>query len=112
MIYFNITMRCAVLSLPVRSVLGLVTCYCFGRYQQAVRRKLGHGTARWLSLVTLTQFHFMFYASRPLPNVFALALGKFDEIATHSNVIMLFFMKFTNRVAKVNKKLFESFPGN
>lgn len=58
----------------VRSVLGLVTYYCYRQYHKAVRHKLGKNTAQWLHLLTITQFHFLFYASRTLPNVFALML--------------------------------------
>ncbi|XP_077987457.1 dol-P-Man:Man(7)GlcNAc(2)-PP-Dol alpha-1,6-mannosyltransferase-like [Glandiceps talaboti] len=58
----------------VRGFLGLSVIYSFIKFQQAVKETLGKDVAKYLVLLTVTQFHLMYYASRPLPNVFALAL--------------------------------------
>ncbi|XP_041378039.1 probable Dol-P-Man:Man(7)GlcNAc(2)-PP-Dol alpha-1,6-mannosyltransferase [Gigantopelta aegis] len=58
----------------VRAVLGLVVGMSFVSFCRAVMNRLGRGVKIWLIVTTITQFHFMFYMSRPLPNVFALAL--------------------------------------
>ncbi|XP_070558705.1 dol-P-Man:Man(7)GlcNAc(2)-PP-Dol alpha-1,6-mannosyltransferase-like [Ptychodera flava] len=58
----------------VRGVLGLCVIYSYLRFQQAVKKTLGDSVARYLILLTVTQFHFMFYLSRPLPNIFALGV--------------------------------------
>ena len=52
----------------------MVSCVliAFGR---AVSQRFGSQTCSFVYLVTLCQFHFLFYASRTLPNTFALVLG-------------------------------------
>jgi alpha-1,6-mannosyltransferase len=44
------------------------------KLREAVRAKFGDQTALWHLLITTSQFHVMFYASRPLPNTFAMVL--------------------------------------
>ena len=46
--------------------------YVFTLFRVAVGLKFGKPVAFWLTMLTLTQFHFAFYLTRPLPNVFAL----------------------------------------
>lgn len=58
----------------VRAVLGLCVLGSYHVFRKAVEFVLGAQVAVWFVSITLTQYHFMFYLSRPLPNIFALPL--------------------------------------
>ncbi|CAH1266236.1 ALG12 [Branchiostoma lanceolatum] len=58
----------------VRGCLGLCVLYGFSTFRRAVSKKFGSDVGMMLVLLTATQFHFLFYITRPLPNVFALSL--------------------------------------
>jgi len=58
----------------VRGVLCVMVVAAYNCFARSIRREYGMSTAVWLTLLTISQFHFLFYASRPLPNTFALVL--------------------------------------
>ncbi|OLN82850.1 Dol-P-Man:Man(7)GlcNAc(2)-PP-Dol alpha-1,6-mannosyltransferase [Colletotrichum chlorophyti] len=60
--------------LIVRALLGLANAAALVVFARSLRKGLGVGVARWWVLLTVTQFHVIFYASRTLPNMFAFAL--------------------------------------
>ncbi|KAF8543400.1 Alg9-like mannosyltransferase family-domain-containing protein [Trichophaea hybrida] len=58
----------------VRGTLALTTSLALGYYIHRIRSSYGATTARVYTLLQLTQFHLPYYASRTLPNTFALTL--------------------------------------
>ncbi|XP_033647200.1 dol-P-Man:Man(7)GlcNAc(2)-PP-Dol alpha-1,6-mannosyltransferase-like [Asterias rubens] len=59
----------------VRACLGFLVIHSFRDFCEQVSWMFGSDTANYLALITLSQFHFMFYVTRPLPNIFALAIA-------------------------------------
>lgn len=57
-----------------RAVLGTVTWLSFLWLQRSVGARYGRSAQFWLVVCSICQFHFPYYASRPLPNVFALII--------------------------------------
>ncbi|XP_069682267.1 dol-P-Man:Man(7)GlcNAc(2)-PP-Dol alpha-1,6-mannosyltransferase isoform X2 [Periplaneta americana] len=43
-------------------------------FRQAIQSEFGHQLTNWFVSITITQYHFMYYLSRPLPNIMALPL--------------------------------------
>ncbi|KAJ1372680.1 hypothetical protein KIN20_034889 [Parelaphostrongylus tenuis] len=58
----------------VRFVLGMTTVISFLNFSRAVSKNFGAETAMFLRIIVASQFHLLFYASRTLPNTFALIL--------------------------------------
>lgn len=60
----------------MRAVLGLLVIFAWRRFRKQLEVNFGQSVTIWFTLITASQFHFMYYLSRPLPNTFALVSGK------------------------------------
>ncbi|VDK89365.1 unnamed protein product [Onchocerca ochengi] len=69
--YFNNISKLWILY-GVRLLLGLTILFAFRKFAERIDKKFGRLSGNFLRLTVATQFHFMFYCSRPLPNTFAL----------------------------------------
>ncbi|XP_033217008.1 uncharacterized protein LOC117172856 isoform X2 [Belonocnema kinseyi] len=58
----------------VRAALGLTVIATFSLYRKALQSVFGVKFTRWFVIITVTQFHFMYYLSRPLPNIMSMPL--------------------------------------
>ncbi|KAJ8713916.1 hypothetical protein PYW08_007536 [Mythimna loreyi] len=58
----------------VRLVLAMSVIGAWTRLRSALQKQFGSTFAWWYTLITVTQYHFMFYMSRPLPNIMVLPL--------------------------------------
>ncbi|KAI1437643.1 glycosyltransferase family 22 protein [Xylaria sp. CBS 124048] len=71
----------------VRAILGLFNSVALLIFKSNIERAFGKSTARWYALLQASQFHVLFYASRPLPNMFAFPLTTlaFSQLIPHTN---------------------------
>ncbi|KAJ5168156.1 uncharacterized protein N7482_003750 [Penicillium canariense] len=57
-----------------RAVLGLYNAVALGVFAHGLRKSFGQTVAVWYLLFQSSQFHLIYYASRPLSNIFAFGL--------------------------------------
>ncbi|KAH7076842.1 Alg9-like mannosyltransferase family-domain-containing protein [Paraphoma chrysanthemicola] len=69
------------IQLLVRGVLGLLNAAALVAFGRSVQRAFGTSAGVWFALFQASQFHVMYYASRTLPNMFALI---FSNLALRS----------------------------
>ncbi|KEH17914.1 putative dolichyl-P-Man:Man(7)GlcNAc(2)-PP-dolichol alpha-1,6-mannosyltransferase [Medicago truncatula] len=60
--------------LIVRMTLGCIILYTLRFFRQQIRNKFGHQVEAFFVILISIQFHFLFYCSRPLPNILALGI--------------------------------------
>ncbi|CAJ1948966.1 unnamed protein product [Sphenostylis stenocarpa] len=60
--------------LIVRMALGCIILYTLRFFRHQIRNKFGHQVETFFVMLTAIQFHFLFYCTRPLPNILALSL--------------------------------------
>ncbi|KAM3962559.1 LOW QUALITY PROTEIN: alg12 alpha-1,6-mannosyltransferase [Aphomia sociella] len=58
----------------VRLTLALTVIATWSRFRNALQKQFGNTYTWWFTAITVTQYHFMFYMSRPLPNIMVLPL--------------------------------------
>lgn len=59
----------------VRLVLAGYVTFAWMKLRNTLQKTFGQPVVIWYTLITVSQFHFMFYMSRPLPNIFAMPFG-------------------------------------
>lgn len=61
----------------VRATLSLLVIGTLKLYRNALENVFGTKFTNWFVAITVTQYHFMYYLSRPLPNIMAMPLGNY-----------------------------------
>ncbi|KAK5172328.1 alpha-1,6- mannosyltransferase [Saxophila tyrrhenica] len=85
----------------VRAILGLANAAALWHMRYAVETAYGKAAGRWFILLSASQFHVMYYASRTLPNMFAFIL----TTVAQRNLIMVKSMASKSRVSVKRRRV-------
>ncbi|KAJ9049816.1 dolichyl-P-Man:Man(7)GlcNAc(2)-PP-dolichol alpha-1,6-mannosyltransferase [Entomophthora muscae] len=72
---YSLPLQKYMLLFAARGTLGFLTVLTWMRLGNTLGRLEGRNRELWFLLFSITQFHFLFWGSRPLPNIFALVLS-------------------------------------
>lgn len=61
----------------VRAVLNIIVVESIRHFHKTIEKVFGSGVGNWFIIITLSQFHVLYYSSRPLPNIMAFPLGQY-----------------------------------
>ncbi|KAB7503712.1 putative Dol-P-Man:Man(7)GlcNAc(2)-PP-Dol alpha-1,6-mannosyltransferase [Armadillidium nasatum] len=62
----------------VRIILGGFVLIAWRNLRKQIQKSFGKDVAIWFTFITASQFHFVYYLSRTLPNIFALIFALFS----------------------------------
>lgn len=65
------------LQLISRAVVGAVNAFMLIEFRRKIEKVFGNRVSAWFMLITISQFHLIYYASRTLPNMMAMPLVLF-----------------------------------
>ncbi|KAM7261106.1 hypothetical protein ACFE04_026581 [Oxalis oulophora] len=88
--------------IAVRLALGCVVLSTLRFFRVQIRHKFGHQVEAFFVLLTGVQFHLLFYCTRPLPNILALAGGDCTLILRSNygsllmNLMLFYFCQVTD----------------
>ncbi|OQS05424.1 dolichyl-P-Man:Man(7)GlcNAc(2)-PP-dolichyl-alpha-1,6-mannosyltransferase [Thraustotheca clavata] len=90
----------ASMQIVARAMLWLLVFFAWRVLKRTIGTVYGHYTAKAFSTLTAVQFHWIFYMSRTLPNIFALALVMLAYAAWMQNRprIVIFLLSFSTIV--------------
>lgn len=57
-------------------MLGIITVTSIKYFHKSIVKVFGKTVGNWFIIITSSQYHLLFYSSRPLPNIMAFPLGQ------------------------------------